>query len=315
MTESAVSLPDSLQSGSGPLVSVIVPTYRDSEHIGAALESIGAQTHSNVEIVVVDGSGVKWLCDLAAGVEGFEYVFQEPSGPGAARNRGLDAVTGEIIAFLDADDRWLPEKLEKQLAVIADGADVVYSDVYLVENGKRRRQSALPVHNPETHHIDFLYEGGVPTLTVLARRDCFAEERFDESLSVAEDRHLWARLFARYTPARVPEPLAYYTRREGSLSSDIERLYEAEVTVIADLCDRLPGLGTHRDALERKSRYKYGKRLLRAGNGAAARAPLRRAIAEGMTDPRALALLAVAYAPGGHARLLRLLERAQERFG
>lgn len=150
--------------------------------------------------------------------------------------------------------------------------------------------------------------------TVIARRECFAEERFEESLKAVEDRHLWARLFARYTPARVPEPLAYYRRRTGSMSSDAETMYEAELAVISDLCDRLPDLSPHQEALERKARYKYGKRLLRAGERGAARAPLRAAITEGMTDPRALALLAVAYVPAGHARLVELLERLEERL-
>lgn len=308
-----VSLPDSLRTGDEPLVSVVVPTYGDSEYVGDALESIAAQTHSNIEIVVVDSSDVEWLRDLAAAVDGFEYVFQEPRGLGAARNRGLDAATGEIIGFLDADDRWLPEKLEQQLAALDAGADVVYSDVYLVENGRKRRQSALPVRNPKTHYIDFLCEGGVPMPTVIARRECFETERFGEDLPAVEDRHLWARLFARYTPARVAEPLACYTRREDSMSSNAETMYETELTVIADLCNRLPDLASHREALERKAEYKYGKRLLRAGEGRAAREPLREVVAEGMSDPRALALLALAYAPAGHARLLGLLERVQER--
>ena len=309
---SDVSLPDSLR-GDGPPVSVIVPTYDDSEHVGDALASIAAQTHDNVEIVVVDSSGVEWLRDLAAGVEGFEYAFQEPRGLGAARNRGLDLATGDVVGFLDADDRWVPEKLERQLAALDSDTDVVYSDVYLVENGKARRQSALPVRNPSTHHIDFLHEGGVPMPTVLARAACFDDERFEEDLPAVEDRHLWARLFARYTPARVAEPLAYYTRREESMSSDAETMYEAELTVIDDLCDRLPDLGPHRAALERKAQYKYGKRLLRIGDGRAARGPLRSAVVTGEHDPRALALFAVAHAPAGHARLLDLLERLQER--
>ncbi|EMA49525.1 glycosyltransferase family 2 protein [Halococcus thailandensis] len=312
MRDPAVSLPESLQGGEGPLVSVIVPTYGDSEYLDPALESIVAQTHENIEIIVVDSSDVSWLRELATRVDGFTYLFQEPSGLAAARNRGLDAATGELIAFLDADDRWLPEKLDRQLAAVADGADVVYSDVYLVENGEKRRQSALPVHDPDSHHIDFLYEGGVPMPTVLARRDCFVDERFDERLPVAEDRHLWARLFARYRPARVAEPLACYTRREGSMSSDLELMYETELTVIADLADRLPVLTAHRAALERKARYKYGKRLLRAGRSSEARHELRQAVVTGERDPRALALLAVAYAPAGHARLLELLERLQE---
>lgn len=305
-----VSLPDSLRGG-GPLVSVVVPTYDDSEFVGGALESIAGQTHSNIEVVVVDGSGVGWLRDLGTAIEGFEYVFAEPQGLGAARNRGLDAATGDVIGFLDADDRWRPEKLDRQLTALDAGADVVYSDVYLVENGRTRYQSALPVYNPETHYIEFLHEGGVPMPTVVARRECFEDERFDEDLSACEDRHLWARLFARFRPARVPEPLAYYIRRPGSMSADARRMYDAERDVINDLCRQFPDLAAHREALERNAEYKHGKRLLRAGDGRTARPHLRAALADGI-DPEALALLCVAYAPVGHARLLRWLERLSE---
>jgi glycosyltransferase involved in cell wall biosynthesis len=307
-----VDLPASLR-GDGPLVSVVVPTYEDAQYLPDALESIAAQTHGNVEIVVVDSSGVDWLRDLADRTDGLEYVFQDPSGLSAARNAGIDAASGEVVAFLDADDRWVPEKLAKQLAALDAGADVVYGDVYLVEPEGTRYQSSLPVSDPERHHLDFLREGGVPMPTVLARRECFDDERFDESLPAVEDRHMWARLFARYRPARVPEPLAYYTVREASMSSDAEVMYNAELTVLADLAERFSEVAAERDALERKASYKHGKRLLGLGDARGARVPLRRAVTGGMTDPRALALLAVAYAPAGHARLLRLLERAQER--
>jgi glycosyltransferase involved in cell wall biosynthesis len=309
-----VSLPNSLQQGDEPLVSVIVPTYDDNEYVGGAIESIAAQTHRNVEIIVVDSSGVGWLRDLAENTTGLEYVYQEPRGLGAARNCGLDAATGDIIGFLDADDRWAQEKLDIQLVEFEAGADVVYSDVYLVEGDDTRHQSSLPVRDPSNHYVEFLYEGGVPMPTVLARRECFSEERFDADLPAVEDRHLWARLFARYTPARVPEPLAYYTRHTDSMSSDAKMMYEAELTVIDDLCDRLPDLAPHRAVLERKAQYKYGKRLLRTGEGHSARKHLRTAVAAGERDPRAFALLAVAYAPGGHPQLLRLLERLQERL-
>ncbi|MFD1512908.1 glycosyltransferase family 2 protein [Halomarina rubra] len=308
-----VDLPASLR-GDGTLVSVVVPTYEDARFLPAALESIAAQTHGNVEIVVVDSSGVDWLRDLAADVEGLTYVYQEPSGLSAARNAGIDAASGDVVGFLDADDRWVPEKLEKQLAALDAGADVVYGDVYLLEDGTTRYQSSLPVSDPERHHLDFLFEGGVPMPTVVARRACFDDERFDESLPAVEDRHMWARLFARYRPARIAEPLAYYAVREASMSSDADVMYDAELTVLADLAERYPEVAEAYPALERKAAYKHGKRLLRGGDGRAAREPLRRAVAEGMTDPRALAALAVAYAPAGHARLLGLLERAQERL-
>jgi glycosyltransferase involved in cell wall biosynthesis len=312
MISSGVSLPNSLRSHSGPLVSVIVPTYGDSEYIGGALESIAAQTHTNIEIVVVDGSGVDWLSDLGDEIEGVEYVYQGPCGPGAARNCGIEVATGEMIAFLDADDRWLAEKLEKQLAAIETGADVVYSDVYIVENGTKRRVSALPVETPDTHHLDFLSEGGVPMPTVLVRKACFDSERFDESLAAAEDRDLWVRLFRKFRPARIPEPLACYHRRPDSVSSDSETMYESERASLAKLAARFPEISARQAELERRASYAHCKRLLRTEQAHEARHVLRELVANGQRDPRTLALVAVSWLPFGHQYMLRTLERVWE---
>jgi glycosyltransferase involved in cell wall biosynthesis len=309
-----VSLPASIRSGSGPLVSVIVPTYGDAAYLDGAIESIAAQSHDNLEIVLVDGSGVEWLARLGADVEGVTYLHQEPRGLAAARNRGLDAASGELVAFLDADDRWHPAKLDRQLAAIDAGADVVYSDAYVLERTRRRYHTSLPVRDPERHHVDFLLEGGVPVPTVIARRECLAAERFEESLPAVEDRHLLARLFGLYRPARIPEPLAYYRRREGSMSSDAELMYESELASLADLFERFPALDAHRGALERRAEYAYGKRLLRTSRAAEARRVLLDVLRE-RPEHRALALFGVSLLPAGHRRALGMLESAQERFG
>lgn len=308
----SVSLPDSL-SGDGPLVSVIVPTYGDAEYVDGALESIAAQTRGNLEVVLVDGSGIDRLAALAEAVEWLTYVYQEPRGLAAARNRGIEAATGEVIAFLDADDRWVPTKLERQLPCLDAGADIVYADAYLVEGDRVRVQTSLPIRDPERHYIDFLYEGGVPMPTVVARARCFADERFDEDLPAAEDRNMWARLFERYRPGRVPEPLAYYTVREDSMSTEVETMYESELHNIAALVERFEALEPHREALERKAAYKHGKRLLRAGRAREARSVLRSVIVDGQRDVRTLALFALALSPGGHRRSLRWLESLLER--
>jgi glycosyltransferase involved in cell wall biosynthesis len=313
MADPDLSLPDSLQQGDGPLVSVVVPTYGDAEYLPKALESIAAQTHDNTEVVVVDSTGVGWLERLAEEIEGFKYIYQEPRGLAAARNRGIEVATGEVIAFLDADDYWHPEKLEKQLDALSAGADVVYSDAYIVENGTPRRQSSLPVRNPATHHIDFLLEGGVPVPTVLARYECFETIRFNEDLPAVEDRNLLARLFERYRPVRVPEPLAYYRRREASMSSDAEVMYESELASLADLFERFDDLDNHREDLLFRAKYAYGKRLLRTGRSANARRVLCEVVTENPHHRRALALVAVSFLPFGHRRVLRGLEAIQER--
>lgn len=308
-----VDLPDLGRRGGDPLVSVIVPTYGDADRLGPALRSVASQTYPSVEIVVVDGSDVDWLASLADRTEGVTYVAQEPRGLAAARNRGIEAATGEVVGFLDADDRWHPRKLERQVPALRDGADVVYSDAYVVaDDAPPRRLSSLPVAEPDRHHVDFLHGGGVPVLTVLVRRDCLEDVRFDERLPAVEDRNLLARLFARYEPARVAEPLAYYTRRDDSMSSDAEAMYRAELANLDYLAAELPDVAAHRAALERLAEYKYAKRLLRTGDAVAARERLLAVVAGGHVDRRTLALLALSALPFGHRRGLRGLERLRE---
>lgn len=92
------SLPSTLPESDGPLVSVVVPTYEDAELVDAALESIAAQTHSAVEAVIVDSSGVDWLEALAAETDWIRYAYQEPAGLSAARNYGIDLAEGEYVS-------------------------------------------------------------------------------------------------------------------------------------------------------------------------------------------------------------------------
>ncbi len=309
-----LSLPETRSDEDGPLVSVIIPTYEDSEHVGAALRSLAVQTYSNIEVVLIDSSGVGWLESLAGETDWIRYSFQQPTGLSTARNRGIDLAQGEYIGFLDADDEWLPEKLDRQLPLLESGVDVAYSDAYIKEGNARRRLSSLSINDIKTHHIDFLYEGGVPILTVVARRTCFETERFDESLPAVEDRHLIARLFYEYTPGRVAEPLVVYTRRTDSMSSDADLMYEAEIAVLESVIGRYGELEPHREPLLQNARYKYGKRLLRTGRKQAARRELYELIGDGYHDPRVLALSLATFFPIGGRRSLRWLERVQERL-
>lgn len=309
-----VELPASLR-GNGTLVSVVVPTYGDADRLPGALESIADQTHGNVEIIVVDSSGVGWIESLADDVEGIEYVYQEPSGLAAARNRGIDAASGDVIGFLDADDRWLPGKLDAQLAAMAEGADVVYGDVFVMtDDGAKRRLSALPVTDPENHHIDFLYDGGVPILSVIARRECFNDIRFNEDLPAVEDRNLLARLFAVSEPARIAEPVARYRQRLGSMSSDAETMYDAEIASLDHLVEELPSVAPHYGKLVALAEYKFGKRLLREGQRRPARRHFLAAARRGHRDARLVVLLAVSLLPLDSSRALWTLERLEERI-
>ena len=144
------------------LVSVIIPTYNRAMRCKAAVESVLSQTHSNVEAVVVDDGSRDNTREVISGMdERVKYIFQANGGVSAARNTGLNAATGDYIAFLDSDDSWLPWKLEAQLSALRafPEAGMVWTDMLAVdENGAplhetylRLMYDAYTYFNRETH--------------------------------------------------------------------------------------------------------------------------------------------------------------------
>jgi glycosyltransferase involved in cell wall biosynthesis len=104
---------------SQPLVSVIIPTYNRAKEVRASIESVLSQTYPALEVVVVDdGSTDGTAASLGEYGDRITLVTQENQGPSAARNHGIEVSRGEIIAFLDSDDLWLPTKLERQVALM-----------------------------------------------------------------------------------------------------------------------------------------------------------------------------------------------------
>src|SRR5262249_46647903 len=109
------------------LVTCIVPVHNGERFLEQALGSIQRQTHSPVEIIVVDDGSSDQSPAIAGAWAGAQYVRQEQAGPAAARNAGIRRATGAFISFLDADDLWHPEKLARQLARFAARPDLEVS--------------------------------------------------------------------------------------------------------------------------------------------------------------------------------------------
>lgn len=101
-----------------PRVSVLIPTYNYGRFLSAALESVFAQTYTDYEVIVLDDGSTDDTAQVVAAYPQVRYIYQENAGIAAARNRLLDEARGEFAAFLDADDLWLPEKLELQVAYL-----------------------------------------------------------------------------------------------------------------------------------------------------------------------------------------------------
>ena len=184
------------------LVSVIIPAYNAAEFIGETLDSVFAQTFTGYEVIVIN-DGSPDTKDLERELQRYpaklRYLKQENRGAAAARNTGIRAASGELVAFLDADDTWKPNFLEQQIGLLkGSGADFVYADALLCGESPlsgRTFMQVQPSRGEVTAASLLAVEVTVLTSTVLARRQPIVEVGFfDESLRRGHDFELWLRL-------------------------------------------------------------------------------------------------------------------------
>lgn len=105
---------------SAPLVTVLLPVYNGARFVAEAVESVLAQTYAPVEFLAIDDGSTDVSAEILGRYDGVRVIRQENQGVAAARNRGVAEAQGEIVAFIDQDDRWRPGKLEAQVAYLRD---------------------------------------------------------------------------------------------------------------------------------------------------------------------------------------------------
>lgn len=208
-----------------PQVSVIVPTYNSAQYISEAIDSVFNQTYEDWEIIVVDdGSTDNTKEVLRKYSSKIGYFYQENKGPSSARNKGIKSAKGKYIAFLDADDMWMPEKLKLQMDVISKEPSIglVSCDGYIIDmDGVIQKQITKRRYlNKKKLLDDLLFRnviGATPSL--LVRKECFhVVGLFDETLAVGEDRDMWLRICRRYEFRNIGKPLIKVRYRKGSQS-------------------------------------------------------------------------------------------------
>ncbi len=205
-------------------ISVIIPAYNAEKYISKAIESCLSQTYAPHEIIVIDDASTDSTAAIAGSFPPPVRVIRlvENMGVAVARNRGIQASTGDWIAFLDADDWFLPEKLELQRRCALENphAVLIYAGWWVISvDGVK----SLGRFTPPAALLPMLrYRCNLPLGTTMLRRDAFdSVGGFNPSLRRCQDWELWLRLAARYSVesfAAVPEPLAVYRRIAGSLS-------------------------------------------------------------------------------------------------
>jgi hypothetical protein len=222
-------------------VSVVIPTYNCADFIARAIDSVLDQTYKDFEVIVVDDGSTDNTADIMSRFEKrVRYLLQENKGVSAARNLAVLHATGELFAYLDADDKWYPQKLELQVRFLDTHPEcgLVHSDVSVIDENDQiihqrfNAESGRPV--PQSYClIDLLHRCHIQTLTVVERRSCFNEVgEFLKQLPIAQDYYHWIRTAIQgFEIGYIDQPLALYRWRRGSLMSSQTRLLQDLITI------------------------------------------------------------------------------------
>ena len=206
------------QSFKSPTVSVIIPTYNRADLISKPIQSVLAQSYQDFEIIVVDDCSTD---NTETVLESFDdprihYIqHQTNSGAAVARNTGIDRSTGDYVAFLDSDDEWLPEKLEKQLNLFQQcGSEVgfIYTGFAAVnESNQVQRVISSNYRGSLSDHLLYNNFIGTPSTVIVRRKYLKQVKGFDPNMpSFIEDMDLWLRLSEHCQFEVIPEVLTLY---------------------------------------------------------------------------------------------------------
>ncbi len=227
-----------------PSISCIVPVYNGARFLAEALDSILAQTLSPTQIIVVDDGSTDATAGVAkAYAPRVTYLWQANSGPASARNRGIGVATGHFVAFLDADDLWHADKLERQIRALesnpAAGICITYLQNFWAEElaGERDRMREHDYAKPMPGYV---------CQCLLARRSVFeAVGRFDEAKRFGEDHDWFLRADRAGIVKETVTELLVYRRIHGQ---NMTRNFDEAPRARADLLDNVFNHLKHRRA-------------------------------------------------------------------
>jgi glycosyltransferase involved in cell wall biosynthesis len=221
-----------------PTVSVIVPAYNVENTIVETIHSIQAQTFSDFELIVINDGSTDNTVEVVSQIQEprLKIFSYENGGLPVARNRGIQRATGEFITFIDADDLWKPDKLERQLNALREHpeAGVAYSWTAFIDENSNFLFAWKPLYfegdvYPQLLVRNFISSGS----NIMVRRQFIeAAGEFDPSLKSVEDWDYYLRLAALCPFALVPDYQILYRRSSQSMTSKVEVMEQANLIVI-----------------------------------------------------------------------------------
>ena len=221
-------------------VSVIMPSYNSAEFILNSINSILAQTYQDFEIIIIDDGSKDNTRKIIESLNNpkIVYIYQDNAGPGAARNTGLAVAKGELIAFLDADDSWKPQKLEIQVKKFIENSKLglVYSALdVLSEDG--HFEYTRKYKNYKSHELikqlllNYCKSVPLPSTVILKKSYLDMAGYFDTLLPTGEDRDLWFRIAAISDVEYIDNPMTIRFSPKTSIQASMDNSLSEECQI------------------------------------------------------------------------------------
>jgi len=219
----------------GPFISVVIPTYNSEDFIAKTLETVFLQTYNNYEVIISDDGST----DNTVGVVK-SFFLKNPSrkksllinkheGPGAARNKAIENASGDWISFLDSDDLWNDNKLERVVGYILENEDIdLVCHSQIVKDGSKENlmNPSKYFNNKIDPFLSIYREHCLYTSALTVKKNLLYQAGlFDNILPSSQDYDLWLRLglINKIKMGFIEDPLSTHINREGNISSNVER--------------------------------------------------------------------------------------------
>lgn len=220
-----------------PLVSVVIPNYNYARYVSAAVESALSQTYTHVEVIVVDDGSTDNSIEVLRTFENkIRIIQQKNSGQSISRNRGISEARGDFVAFLDADDLWMPTKLEKQMALFRNpSVGLVYCGVNLTDSDLKTIEIQRAEYRGRTLYAHTEYARAVVLggeSTAVVRKEVFLRAGlFDPALSLSAGWDMWRRIASAYEIDFVDEPLIQYRQHGSNVTRRLD-VWEHDIPIL-----------------------------------------------------------------------------------
>jgi len=235
-------------SSAGDLVSVVVATYNMGHYLPQAVQSVLGQSYQNVDVQIVDDGSTDETPTILRQWDAHPRVRvyrQMNGGQARAKNQGVVLSHGDFVAFLDADDVWLPAKLSRQMPLFSGRPEigVVYSDYERMDDeGRPLPKGPTRMHRGRISGA-LLIENFVSFPSAVVRRECLERHgAFDEALGMGIDYDLWLRLSAHYQFDFIAEPTVRYRIWAGQMSKNYRQRYQSAIRIMQNFLDSNPGV-------------------------------------------------------------------------